>query len=141
MFRWSKIIIVCTILGSTNVYSQITPWLQWTLLPDTSMNEIIGEASGENAWHMIIETGGYDKDRLAPEYADMFYETKFFLNKMKEYGLPGAELVRFPGDTTWDAVKGELWEISPMRQKLASYRDMAAMLATGTNLDWIWQSG
>jgi len=112
------------------------------------MNEIIGEASGENAWHMIIETGGYDKDRLAPEYADMFYETKFFLNKMKEYGLPGVELIRFPGDSTWDAVKGELWEVSPMRQKLASYRDMAAMLASGSKsadvkgeLIWIGSGG
>jgi hypothetical protein len=29
-------------------------------------------------------------------------------------------------------VKGELWEVTPIRQKLASYRDMAAMLATGS---------
>jgi len=29
-------------------------------------------------------------------------------------------------------VKGELWEVTPIRQKLASYLDMAAMLATGS---------
>jgi hypothetical protein len=116
----------------TNATSQMTPWLQWTLLPEKTVDEITGEASGENAWHVIMETGGYDKDRTAAEYDTMFHETKFFLDKMKEYNLAGADLVRFPGGQTWDAVKGELWEVAPMRQKLASYRDMAAMLATGS---------
>jgi len=107
------------------------------------MNEIIGETSGENAWHFIMETGGYDKDRLASEYESTFYETKYFYEKMKEYNLPGTELVRFPGGETWDAVKGELWEVSPIRQKLASYLDMAAMLAQGsvttdTTAELVW---
>ena len=114
--------------------AQMTPWLQWTFLPSDIMDEIVGESSGENAWHAIMETGGYDKDRPASEYGEssMFHETKFYLDKLKEYGLPGAELARYPGATTWDGVKGELWEIQPIRQKLASYLDMAAMLATGS---------
>jgi len=111
---------------------QMTPWMQWTFLPQNLMDEIIGEASGENAWYAIMETGGYDKNRPASEYESMFYETKFYLDKMKEYKLAGAELVRFPGGTTWDGVKGELWEVEPQRRKLASYRDMAAMLASGS---------
>jgi hypothetical protein len=32
----------------------------------------------------------------------------------------------------WDGIKGELWEVSPLRQKLASYTDMTAMLANGS---------
>lgn len=135
----NRLLLTLSILAlfSSGARSQMTPWLQWTFLPDTTMDEIIGEASGENAWHMIMETGGYDKDRLAAEYETMFHETKFYLDKMKEYGLPGAQLDRYPGDTTWDAVRGELWEVSPMRQKLASYLDMAAMLASGsTSAEW-----
>lgn len=112
--------------------AQVTPWLEWSLLPDKIMDEIIGETSGENAWHSIMETGGYDKDRPASEYDSTFYEVQYFFNKLREYNLPGTELVRFPGGQTWDAVKGELWEVQPMRQKLASYRDMAAMLASGS---------
>ena len=96
------------------------------------MAEIVGEASGENAWKMIMETGGYDKDRTPEEFAGLFYETQFYLDKVKAYQLPGASVVTFPGGQTWDGVKGELWEVSPIRQKLASYRDMAAMLATGS---------
>jgi aminopeptidase YwaD len=114
--------------------AQMTPWLQWTFLPSNIMDEIVGESSGENAWHAIMETGGYDKDRPASEYGEssMFYETRFYLDKLKEYGFPGVELARYPGATTWDGVKGELWETQPIRQKLASYLDMAAMLATGS---------
>lgn len=125
-------VLAACILVAGRLSAQMTPWLQWTFLPERTMNEIIGETSGENAWHFIMETGGYDKDRPASEYESTFYETKYFFEKMKEYNLTGAELVRFPGGETWDAVKGELWEVSPMRQKLASYLDMAAMLAQGS---------
>ena len=112
--------------------AQMTPWLQWTLLPKAQMAEIVGEASGENAWKMILETGGYDKDRTPGEFSGLFHETQFYLDKAKAYQLPGAEVVTFPGGESWDAVKGELWEVTPIRQKLASYLDMAAMLATGS---------
>ncbi|MBM3791235.1 MAG: hypothetical protein FJW35_12930, partial [Acidobacteria bacterium] len=127
------LLILAGCLGLSAVaLAQMTPWLQWTFLPRSIMDEIVGEASGENAWKAIMETGGYDKNRPKSEYESMFYETRFFLEKMKEYGLPGAELVRYPGGSTWDGIKGELWEVEPQRQKLASYRDMAAMLASGS---------
>jgi len=117
---------------SAAVGAQMTPWLQWTLLPKTLMSEIVGEASGENAWKMIMETGGYDKDRSAAEFADLFYEVKFYRDRLKDYGFNDVELAKYPGGNSWDAAKGELWEVTPIRQKLASYRDMAAMLATGS---------
>jgi len=114
--------------------AQMMPWLQWTLLPSNIMDEIIGESSGENAWHAIMETGGYDKVRPASEYGptSMFHETRFYLDKLKEYGLAGAEVNRYPGQPTWNGVKGELWEVEPGHQKLASYQDMTAMLASGS---------
>jgi Zn-dependent M28 family amino/carboxypeptidase len=97
------------------------------------MDEIIGEASGETAYHTIMETGGYNKNRLSGEYGSgTFYEAQYLYDKLLEYGLPGADLVRFPGGEVWDGIKGELWEVSPMRQKLASYQDMTAMLANGS---------
>ncbi|MGD8727012.1 MAG: M28 family peptidase, partial [Gemmatimonadales bacterium] len=120
-----------TVLGST-AQAQMTPWYQWTLLPSETMDEIIGEASGETAWNTIMETGGYNKDRLADEYAGTFYETQYIYDQLVRYGIPGAEIARFPGGQVWDGIRGELWEVSPMRQKLASYQDMRAMLASGS---------
>jgi hypothetical protein len=124
--------VILFALTAGTASAQSTPWLQWTFLPDSVVNEIIGEASGENAWNMIMETGGYDKNRPASEYESMFYETKYFYERLKEYQLAGGEVVRFPGGETWDGVSGELWEVTPVRRKLASYLDMSAMLAQGS---------
>jgi aminopeptidase YwaD len=130
-----SVVVACAgvLVAGAIVSAQMTPWLQWTLLPKTQMAEIVGEASGENAWKMIMETGGYDRDRTPAEFSGLFHETQFFLDKVKSYQLPGAEVASFPGGQTWDGAKGELWEVAPIRQKLASYLDMAAMLATGSS--------
>ncbi|MFO7767800.1 MAG: M28 family peptidase [bacterium] len=114
--------------------AQLTPWYHWTFLPGDVMDEIVGEASGETAWNTIMETGGYNKDRPASEYGGgTFYEAQYIHDQLMRYALPGAEIVRFPGGRVWDGEEGELWEISPMRRKLASYQDMRAMLAKGSS--------
>jgi hypothetical protein len=127
-------VLVCLVCGLS--LAQMTPWLYWTLLPEEQMDYIVGEASGEEAWHTIIETAAYVRNRPSDEYAGTFVESQYIYDKLKQYGLPGAEIVRYPGGMTWDGIEGELWETSPNRKKLASYRDMAAMLASGsTNSD------
>jgi len=127
----------------THTNAQLNPWLYWTLIPQEQMDEIVGESSGETAWNTIMETGGYNKDRLSDEYASTFYESQYIYDQLKRYGIPGAEIVRFPGREVWDGIKGELWEVSPGRRKLASYRDMTAMLAQGSRsadvkADLVW---
>jgi len=121
------------LIAGTVLLAQHTPWMIWTLLPQAQMDEIVGEASGETAFNTIMETGGYNKDRQAEEYAGTFYESQYIYDQLKLYGLPGADFARFPGRTVWDGIKGELWEIKPRRQKLASYQDMTAMLASGSS--------
>jgi aminopeptidase YwaD len=125
--------LLFALFGSKAVEAQHTPWHYWTLLESSVMDEIVGEASGETAFNVIMETGGYNKNRLADEYGTgTFYESQYIYDKLLEYGLPGADLVRFPGSDVWDGIKGELWEVTPIRQKLASYNDMTAMLANGS---------
>lgn len=126
-------LFLLALFGSTAAEAQHTPWHYWTLLDNSVMDEIVGEASGETAFNVIMETGGYNKNRLADEYGNgTFYESQYIYDKLLEYGLPGADLVRFPGGEVWDGIKGELWEVTPIRQKLASYNDMTAMLANGS---------
>jgi hypothetical protein len=125
-------LFVLVFLASGAALAQVTPWLLWTLLPEGQMDEIIGEASGETAKNTVMETGGYNKDRLAEEYAGTFYESQYIYDQLKHYGLPGAEIVRFKAGQSWNGIKGELWEVKPQRQKLASYKDMTAMLARGS---------
>ena len=122
-----------TLIAGVAAQAQMTPFYQWTLLPPEVMDEIIGESSGETAWNTIMATGGYNRDRLPEEYAGTFYESQYIYDRLVEYGLPGAQIARFPGGDVWDGIKGELWEVSPLRQKLASYQDMRAMLARGSS--------
>jgi aminopeptidase YwaD len=126
--------VLCCLIAS-NAYSQYTPWHYWTLLPEELMNEIIGEASGETAYNTIMETGGYTKNRRVEEYRTTFYEAAYIYDKLKWYGIPGARLERLPArtDMTWNGIKGELWEISPSRKKIVSYRDNAFQLVQGSN--------
>jgi aminopeptidase YwaD len=112
--------------------AQMTPWLQWTFLPQSLMDEIVGEASGETAMNHVMAMCGFPRDRKSAEYAGTFAEAQYVLDRLKEAGLPEAAIVRFPGGETWDGVKGELWEVKPGREKIASYTDLTAMLASGS---------
>lgn len=102
------------------------------LLPERTLDDFIGWASGETALNHIIEMGGYIHDRPASEYSDMTLESKYVLGKMKEYGLAGARVIRYPAGSTWDGVSGSVWEISPGRSKIADFQDLNAMLASGS---------
>jgi len=107
-----------------------------SLLPEKIMDEIIGEASGETAMTHIIEMGAYNHNRPASEYSGNFLETDYVISKLKEYGLEDIIVNRYPGGSYWDGISGELWEVSPGLTKLADYRDLTAMLASGsTNTD------
>jgi len=134
--RKSVFFLTCLWLLAGAAQAQVWPWFNWTLLPSAQFDEIVGEASGDTAWKTIMEIGGYAKDRPAEEFKDLFYEVKYVLGQLRKYGIPGAEVVKFPGGQSWKGILGELWEVAPMRQKLASYLDMASMLASGsTNAD------
>ncbi len=142
----TALVLFCLGFLAVAVQAQVSAWYQWTFLDSALMDEIVGEASGETAWNTIRETGGDNKDRLPEEYADTFYESSYIYDQVKRYGLAGGDLVRFPGNQTWDASKGELWEVRPGRRKLASYQDQRAMLARGsvttdvtTQLVWVGQ--
>ena len=96
------------------------------------MDEIVGETSGETAFNHVLTMGGFPARPQADEYTGNLFEAQYVLDQAKEYGLADAAIVRFPGGETWDGVKGELWEVKPGRQKIASYTDLTAMLAQGS---------
>jgi hypothetical protein len=107
-----------------------------TLLPSKTVYELIGEASGERAMNHIIEMGAYIHDRPASEYSGQYFETDYIFSKLKEYGMDGAVINKYPGGTTWDGVKATLWEVAPLVSKLADYAELPAVLASGsTNAD------
>lgn len=125
--------LVALFLLCAGASAQMTTWFQWTFLESKLMDEIIGEASGETAFNHVVELGAYPRDRKPEEYAGTLMEAQYIVDRLKEYGIKDADITRFPGGETWDGVRGELWEVEPVHQKLASYTDLRAMLVEGSN--------
>ncbi len=121
------------LLLSAAAEAQYTPWLYWTFLPQAQMDEIVGEASGEAAWRTIAVLNAFNRDRTAEEFEGTFFETQYVLDQLKRYGIENAAIAAYPGGEAWDGIRGDLWEVSPIRQKLASHTDMVPMLANGSS--------
>jgi aminopeptidase YwaD len=125
--------VASLLLLSAVAEAQYTPWLYWTFLPKTQMDEIAGEASGESAWRMISILNGFNRDRRAEEFTGTFDETRYVVDRLKSYGIENVEIAAYPGGDAWDGIRGDLWEVTPIRQKLASFTDMVPMLAYGSS--------
>lgn len=104
----------------------------WNLLNEKYYDQIVGEASGDLAFYHVLEMAPYEKDRKAEEYRTYLHETKYLIEKMKEYGLPGATVEIVGKSKTWDGISGSLWEVSPHQSKIIDYKDLAASLASGS---------
>jgi hypothetical protein len=103
------------------------------LLPDSVVNAVIAETSGQIALHNEMMLGPYERNRAEKEYTGLFWETEFMLEKLKEYGFSDIRLDKVPSTgTQWDAVVGRLTIIRPLREKIADHDEIAAMLASGS---------
>ncbi len=137
------LVCLAVVLLSVPMFAQYTPWLYWTFLPKSQMDEIVGESSGETAWNTIAEINAFNRERTDDEYTGRFFETRVVVNKLKQYGLAGVDVAAYPGGQAWRAIKGELWEVKPGRAKLASIRDILPSLAAGSGsadvtADLVW---
>lgn len=123
--------------------AQYTPWLYWTFLPQDQMDEIVGETSGEAAWKTVAEINAFNRERLDEEYEGYFFETQVVLRKLKSYGLKEIGIAVYPGGQAWRPLRGDLWEVSPNRGKIASINDELSQLAawssnTDTTAELVW---
>lgn len=105
-----------------------------TLLPQSTIEAIVNEVSGTQAYNFILDLAGYEHDRLADEYHSTYREAAYIEKMAKQYGLDDVHIERFKlPNKTWDGELGELWLITPAAKRLLiSYRDIPAMLATGS---------
>lgn len=105
------------------------------LLPPELLLNIINEASGDLALQNEIFLAGVCRNRPPEEYTSGYFETRFLLEKLKEYGLPYAEIIELPtrAKTTWDAEIAELWMIKPVKRKLADLKEIPAVLCPGSS--------
>jgi aminopeptidase YwaD len=105
-----------------------------TLVPLSVLQSIINEASGDVALQNEIYLTGVNRNRLAEEYVDKYFETAFILKKLKEYGIEQSEIIDLPtrAATTWDAETAELWLTKPDLRKIADLKEVPASLCSGS---------
>ena len=125
--------IVLLLGGAAVARAQYTPWLYWTFLPQSQMDEIVAEASGESAWRTVSVLNSFNRQRTPEEYKGPFFETRFVTGELKKYGIDKVEVAAYPGGEGWVALEGDLWEVKPIYQMLASYNDNVPMLAYGSS--------
>ena len=134
MRRW-VCAAVLGVLAMGMVYSQSDDRVPKTLLPLSVLRELIEEASGDLALQNEIFLSGVKRNRRPEEYARGYFETKFLLEKLKEYGISDSEIVELPKfeEKTWDAEMGELWIIGPEKRKIADLKEVAASVCQGSS--------
>ena len=127
----SLIIALSVLPLSLNAQEYMTPFSH-SLLDEHHYDLIVGESSGDVAYHHILDLAPYERDRRNEEYSGLFIEAAYVAGKLNEYGLEGVEVELLGKTQTWDGVSASLWEVSPKTAKIADYRDLAAILAQGS---------
>ena len=127
----SLIIALSTLAISLNAQEYMTPFSH-SLLDEHHYDLIVGESSGDMAYHHILDLAPYERDRRSEEYSGLFLESSYVAGKLKEYGLEGVEVELLGKTQTCDGSSASLWEVAPKTAKIADYRDLAAILAQGS---------
>jgi len=105
-----------------------------TILQLSVLKDIINEASGDLALQNEIFLSGVNRNRLPEEYVNGFFEPKFILDRLREYGIEDCRIIDLPGEDgqAWDAESGELWIVKPTLRKIADLKEIAASLCEGS---------
>lgn len=130
-----KLVFLLLILGLTSsLLAQPQEKLPRTLLPLSVLQDIINESSGELALQNEIYLTGVNRNRRPEEYQNGYFETRFILDRLKEYGYDQAEIIELPttAKTAWDAEQAELWLVEPLKKKLYDLKDIPATLCQGS---------
>lgn len=114
-----------------NIYSQQNSAPK-TILPDNLIDNIINEISGSLPYNHIIELGAYNRDRLADEYQNIYWESEYMERMAKLYGYSDVHIEHLGTRKQWDAETGELWLEEPEKRLIISHRDEPVCLATGS---------
>jgi len=85
---------VLFMFGLNLVFSQSDEMAPKTLLPLSVLREIINEVSGDVPLQNEILLSAVKRNRLPEEYSRGYFETKFILEKLKEYGIREAKIIK-----------------------------------------------
>ncbi len=132
-FRFHFSFVILILILSNSISAQNAPWHHQTLVADSIVNAFIDEVSGEIAMNHCVEMSAYNRNRPVSEYRQNYLEADYVFDKAKAFKFDRVEFEYFKADSIWDGEVGELWEVSPRKnRKIADYDNMTAVLARGS---------
>lgn len=137
MKRYARILAPAVLglaLAASYAAAQPAEGVPRAILPLSVLKDIINEASGDLALQNEIFLSGVNRNRLPEEYVNGFYEPKFILDRLREYGIEDSRIIDLPSENAqaWDAESGELWILKPSLRKIADLKEIAASLCEGS---------
>ncbi len=130
-FRFTLTLLLSLIVSNLVGQEYTSPFTH-SLLQEKVYDLIVGESSGDRAYYYIMDIAPYERDRKSEDYAGLFMESRYVVDKLKSFGFADATTELLGKSQTWDGVSASVWEIAPNTAKLADYRDLAAMLGQGS---------
>lgn len=104
------------------------------LLPESIMDLLIQEVSGELPLNTIRLLAPFEHLRSPEEYLNIFHESRCIIQKLKDYGIENFGVESVPVVTgvkeIGNAESAELWMMEPERKKLMDLEDVPACLAS-----------
>lgn len=120
------------LLATTATAQIYTTPFSHSLLQERYYDQLVGESSGDRAFHYIMDIAPYERDRQHTEYQTHFMESNYVVDKLKSFGIDNATIEELGKTKTWDGVSASLWEVEPKQVKIADYADLAAILGQGS---------
>ena len=62
-----------------------------SLMSEKVYDLIVGESSGDRAFNYILDIAPYERDRMSADYAGLFMESVYVVDKLKSYGFADAK--------------------------------------------------
>ena len=115
----SLLFALCMIPAGLNAQEYMSPF-NHNLLDERHYDLIVGESSGDMAYHHILDMAPYERDRRSGEYSGLFKESSYVMEKLNEYGLEGVEVELLGKTQTWDGISASIWETSPNTARIRS---------------------
>lgn len=127
-----RLLFVLSLFALTAAGQNYTTPFSHCLLNETYYDLLVGESSGDRAYHYILDIAPYERDRKHADYQGLFMESNYVVNQLKSFGIGNAVTERVGKAKTWDGISASLWEVSPKQVKIADYQELAAILGQGS---------
>lgn len=127
----SILILSSLLIPTAQAWCQTAYYYRWGLLPEKTIDLLINESSGEQAFNTVFDISETVRKRTPGEFTGTLFETEYIVSKLKSYGLEEINVERLGKTTVRVPVTGLLTEISPRKEKLADVADVPFVLASG----------